>query len=42
MFNRRLVMGRIAQAESQKVPITNYGIVLAAVSGILDQVTIPE
>ena len=42
MFNRRHVMGRIAQAESQKVPITNYGIVLAAVSGILDQVTIPE
>jgi len=42
MFNRRLVMGRIAQAESQKIPITNYGIVLAAVSGILDQVTIPE
>ena len=42
MFNRRHVMGRIAQAQQQKVPITNYGIVLAAVSGILDQVTIPE
>ena len=42
MFNRRHVMGRIAQAETQKVPITNYGIVLASVSGILDQVTIPE
>ena len=42
MFNRRHVMGRIAQADRQKVPITNYGIVLAAVSGILDQVAIPE
>ena len=42
MFNRRHVMGRIAQAQQQKVPITNYGIVLAAVSGILDQVAIPE
>ena len=42
MFNRRHVMSRIAQADRQKVPITNYGIVLAAVSGILDQVAIPE
>ena len=42
MFNRRHVMGRIAQAQQQRVPITNYGIVLAAVSGILDQVAIPE
>ena len=42
MFNRRHVMGRIAQADRQKVPITNYGIVLAALSGILDQVAIPD
>ena len=42
MFNRRYVMSRVLSAERQKVPITNYGIVLAAVSGILDQVAVPE
>ncbi len=42
MFNRRYVMNRIAQAEAQGVPICNYGIVLAAMTGILDKVVYPE
>lgn len=38
MFNRRLVMSRVAQAKEQNVPITNYGIAIAALTGILDKV----
>ena len=41
MFNRRHVLNRIAQAEEQGVPICNYGIVLAAMTGILDKVVYP-
>lgn len=38
MFNRRHVMSRIAQARSQETPICNYGVVIAALTGILDKV----
>lgn len=38
MFNRRLVMSRIAQAQSQDVPITNYGIAIATLTGIINKV----
>lgn len=38
MFTRRHVMHRIRQAALQKVPITNYGIAIAALTGILDRV----
>ena len=38
MFNRRHVMNRIAEAEEQKTPICNYGVVIAALTGILDKV----
>lgn len=38
MFNRRHVLNRIAQAQSQGVPVCNYGVVLAALTGILDKV----
>ena len=38
MFNRRHVMSRVARAERQKIPITNYGIAIAALMGILDKV----
>ena len=41
MFNRRLVMNRIAAAQDAGVPITNYGIFLAKMAGILDRVTLP-
>ena len=40
MFNRRTVMSRVRQAKAQGVPITNYGIAIAALSGILDRVVI--
>lgn len=42
MFNRRHVLSRIAQAQSQRVPITNYGIAIARLKGILDRVVLPE
>lgn len=38
MFTRRHVMHRIRQASLQKVSITNYGIAIAALTGILDRV----
>ena len=38
MFNRRTVMSRIRQARAQGVPITNYGVAIAALNGILDRV----
>lgn len=41
MFNRKYTMSRINQAEAQGTPITNYGMVLAKLAGILDKVIIP-
>lgn len=41
MFNRRHVLGRIAQAQEQGVPMCNYGVVLAHLAGILDKVCHP-
>lgn len=38
MFPRRYVLSRIEQAQSQHVPMCNYGVVLAALNGILDKV----
>lgn len=38
MFNRRTVMSRVRQTKAQGVPITNYGIAIAALTGILDRV----
>ena len=40
MFNRRTVLSRVRQAKAQGVPITNYGIAIAALNGILDRVVI--
>ena len=42
MFNRRHVLSRIAAAREADVPITNYGIFLAKMAGILDNVTLPD
>lgn len=36
MFNRRHVLSRIERAREQGVAITNYGVILAALTGILD------
>jgi len=39
MFNRRYVLSRISAAHEAGVPITNYGITIAKVTGILNKVT---
>lgn len=39
MFNRKYVLSRIEQAQKQGVPITNYGVAIAKLSGILDKVS---
>ena len=38
MFNRKHVMNRLENASCQKVPMTNYGITLAHLMGILDKI----
>lgn len=38
MFNRSHVLSRIALAKERNIPITNYGIAIAKLSGILDKV----
>lgn len=38
MFNRKYVLQRIAQARRQQVPMTNYGVTIAYVQGILDKI----
>lgn len=39
MFNRKYVLSRIDRAVDQHVPISNYGVVLAHLSGILDNIS---
>ena len=38
MFNRKHVMNRLEKASVQQVPMTNYGITLAHLMGILDKI----
>ena len=38
MFNRRYMLDRVRSAKGQQVPITNYGILIAKASGILDKI----
>ncbi|WMI79998.1 [FeFe] hydrogenase H-cluster maturation GTPase HydF [Anaerotignum sp. MB30-C6] len=38
MFNRKHVLSRIEQAKAQHIPITNYGIAIAHMNGILDKI----
>ncbi len=42
MFNRAHVISRVKRAKEQGVPMTNYGITIAKVKGILGKVTIPK
>lgn len=42
MFSRTYLLSRIHQAQSAGIPITNYGILLAKLKGILDKVSLPE
>ena len=41
MFNRKYVLSRIDRARAQHVPMTNYGVTIAHLTGILEQVVIP-
>lgn len=41
MFNRKYVMARIDRARKQEVPMTNYGVTIAHLTGILDKITMP-
>lgn len=41
MFNRKYVMYRIDKAKEQQVPMTNYGVSIAHLTGILDYVALP-
>ena len=38
MFNKKYVMSRVYKAKEQGVPMSNYGVVIAYLSGILDKV----
>lgn len=38
MFNRKHVLSRVEKAKAQGVPMTNYGVALAFLSGILDRI----
>lgn len=42
MFNRSYVLERVRRARSESVPMSNYGLVIAKLTGILDKVVIPE
>ncbi len=41
MFNRKFMLSRVEQCRAQGVPMTNYGITIAHVKGILAKVSIP-
>lgn len=38
MFNRKYVLNRVAQARNQHIPMTNYGVTIAYLAGILDKI----
>ena len=41
MFNRRFMLQRVEQCRAQGVPMTNYGITIAHIKGILGKVSLP-
>lgn len=40
MFNRKYVLSRIDKAKQQSVPVTNYGVAMAQLNGILSKIEI--
>lgn len=40
MFNRKYVLSRIHQAMAQGVPMTNYGVAISQLTGVLDKVAL--
>lgn len=41
MFNRKYVLSRIERAKVQQIPMTNYGVTIAHLTGIMDKITMP-
>ena len=41
MFNRKYVLSRIDRAKKQRIPMTNYGVTIAHLTGILPHVVMP-
>ena len=41
MFNRKFMLSRVEQCRRQGTPMTNYGITIAHLKGILDKVSLP-
>ena len=41
MFNKKYVLSRVEKARAAKVPMTNYGVAIAYLSGILDKISLP-
>lgn len=41
MFNRKYVLSRIEQAKRQNAPMTNYGVAIAHLTGILEKIVMP-
>ena len=42
MFSRVYLMNRIAMAKRENIPITNYGIFIAKMNGLLENITLPK
>lgn len=42
MFHRKYIMNRIERAKEQMVPMTNYGVAIAHLSGILDKICLQD
>lgn len=42
LFNRRYVMARLKSAGTQHVPMTNYGMAIAYMKGVLDRMSFPS
>ena len=41
MFNRKFMLSRVEQCRRQGTPMTNYGITIAHIKGILGKVSLP-
>lgn len=41
MFNRKYMISRVDRAKTANAPMTNYGVALAYLSGILDKIALP-
>jgi [FeFe] hydrogenase H-cluster maturation GTPase HydF len=42
MFNRKYMLSRIEKAKASNIPMTNYGVTIAYLTGILDRIDFPN